>query len=84
MPYVTMHDPRNPEAPGRRLEVLATTSMRPAEDHVVALFLLEDGYVLFRSRIGASQTDVLLTPESFGVLRELAWTIPDKWWEDRP
>jgi hypothetical protein len=72
-------DPRNSEAPGRRLNVVASTERRVAEDHVVIVYLLEEGFVLFRSQIAGSQHNTLLTPESTGALREIFGMMPAAW-----
>lgn len=72
-------DPRNSEAPGRPLNVVASCSVRVADDHVVALFLLEDGYVMLRTRIAASYFRQIFSPGTVGALRKLFAALPDKW-----
>ena len=72
-------DPRNSEAPGRPLKVVASTECRVAEDHVVVVYLLEEGHVLFRSQIAGSQHNTLLTPGSARALRHIFGMMPETW-----
>ena len=82
MPHAIVRNPRDPEAPGRPLNAVATCSVRVADDHVVALFLLEDGHVMLRTRIAASDFRQIFSPGTVGALRKLFAALPDRWQKD--